>query len=259
MKPKILLLLLLGWVEVLLGQDNEIVVNGNYFMKNEIYSNTLKTDAEGFYFYANKNNLQDKKKLRLTVNAIEGNKVYFSIWSFKNDDKLTNKISKKEYILSKEEFKNLMMPLYDKVDWRVGFYTMPFKLRFHDFNFDANINLGGNLGAKIRFNRMKKDGFALEPMVGVGWSNIKMDDSNSLATSATNIGAFTINTGLLFYVTSEINIGLTLGWDNISGNDQKKYDWKYNGKGWLGIGINFSFSKEEKNTGSKDSNSKDSK
>ncbi|WP_431610741.1 hypothetical protein [Chryseobacterium sp. 'Rf worker isolate 10'] len=251
MKTKIVLLFLLGWVGMAFGQENEIILDGNYYINRIIGSDNPKQDNKGFYFYANKKNLNGK--YRLTVDRIDGDKVYFSIWRFK-DKELTSKISDTEYILPKEEFMTLMRPLYDKIDWRVGFYTMPFKLRFHDFSFDANINLGGNLGAKIRINRMKKDGFALEPMVGVGWSNIKMDDSNSSATSATNIGAFTINTGLLFHITSEINIGLTLGWDNISGNDQKKYDWKYNGKGWLGIGINFSFSKEEKNTGSKDSN-----
>ena len=37
--------------------------------------------------------------------------------------------------------------------------------------------------------------------------------------------------------------------DNISKNDQNNYNWKYNGKGWLGIGINVAFSTSNENSG----------
>lgn len=140
-----------------------------------------------------------------------------------------------------------MSPLYDKIEWRVGGYTVPFKLRFGEFNFDSNVNIGTNLGAKIRYNREVENGFAFEPIIGFGLASIKMDDTNSKALTATNISAFTLNTGVLFHINSSINLGLTWGYDWISHNDQINYNWKHNGKGWLGIGINVAFTKEDKN------------
>lgn len=153
------------------------------------------------------------------------------------------------YSLPLDKFILSTKPLYNRVDWRVGVYTVPFKLRFGDFNFDANVNLGANLGAKIRWNREIENSLAFEPIFGFGLASIQLDDSNSSIESPTNISAFTINTGVLIHITNAINVGLTYGFDNISKNDQNNYNWKYNGKGWLGIGINISFSGQDDNTG----------
>lgn len=153
------------------------------------------------------------------------------------------------YSLPLDKFILSTKPLYNRVDWRVGVYTVPFKLRFGDFNFDANVNLGANIGAKIRWNREIENSFALEPIFGFGLASIQLDESNSSTASATNVSAFTVNTGVLIHITNTINVGLTYGFDNISKNDQNNYNWKYNGKGWLGIGINISFSGQENNTG----------
>lgn len=166
-----------------------------------------------------------------------------------NNSSKVVKEKKGVYSLPLDKFLLSTKPLYNRVDWRVGVFTVPFKLRFGDFNFDANVNLGANIGAKIRWNREIENSLALEPIFGFGLASIQLDESNSSTESATNVSAFTINTGVLIHITNAINVGLTYGFDNISKNDQNNYNWKYNGKGWLGIGINISFSGQEDNTG----------
>ncbi|WP_449400866.1 hypothetical protein [Chryseobacterium wanjuense] len=156
---------------------------------------------------------------------------------------------RRTYSLSTEEFRNITEPVYNRIEWRFGVYTVPFKLRFGGFSFDANVNLGTNIGAKIRMNREVEKGFALEPIFGFGIASIKLDTSNSSTSSGTNVSAFTINTGVLIHITSAINVGITYGFDNISKNDQDLYQWKYNGKGWLGLGINVSLNNQSDNTG----------
>jgi len=156
------------------------------------------------------------------------------------------------YSLPKDKFKIVTQPLYDRVDWRVGAYTIPFKLRLGGFAFDANVNLGANIGGKIRWDREIENGFAIEPIFGFGLASIKLDESNSNVTAAnTNVSAFTVNTGVLFHITNTINVGVTFGLDRISKNDQSNYDWKYNNKGWFGLGINVAFNNQGGNTGDK--------
>ncbi|KIC63166.1 hypothetical protein [Chryseobacterium taiwanense] len=156
------------------------------------------------------------------------------------------------YSLPKDKFKIVTQPLYDRIDWRVGVYTVPFKLRLGGFAFDANVNLGANIGGKIRWDREIENGFAIEPIFGFGLASIKLDESNSNVTTAnTNVSAFTVNTGVLFHITNAINVGVTFGLDRISKNDQNNYDWKYNNKGWFGLGINVAFNNQGGNTGDK--------
>lgn len=131
------------------------------------------------------------EQYRLSITSIENNVVSFKFWYFKNNDSLQNAINGEKagviYELPIDDFKKLTSPLYDKVDWRVGFYTIPFKLRFNSFDFDANVNIGTNVGARIRWNRETENGFAIEPIFGFGIASIKLDDANSNAQTATNV------------------------------------------------------------------------
>lgn len=212
-----------------------------------------------------KTNLQEKINNQFPIENIKSNsikKLEEIFANHQNDEGLKNLIGeisnnsskvidgkKTVYSLPLDNFKLSTKPLYNRVDWRVGVYTVPFKLRFGDFNFDANVNLGANIGGKFRWNREVENGLALEPIFGFGLASIQLDESNSSTASATNVSAFTINTGVLIHITNVINVGLTYGFDNISKNDQNNYNWKYNGKGWLGIGINIAFSGQGNNTG----------
>lgn len=263
MKKIVVIVVVLGFVVQSWGQEKEteIIVNGNYYLNQKVpdaqmvsFADTVSSSA----FLQKMNDLKGKN-YRLTVKSIDKEHVYFSFWKFSNRKRNKNingdSITVQTiYTLPKEDFKQVVNPLYDRKEWRVGFYTIPYKLRFKDFDFDANVNLGANIGCKLRWNRQFEHGFSIEPIVGVGLSSIKMDDSNSSASTSSNVSAFTVNTGILFHITQSVNAGFTLGWDTISGKDQNQYDWKHNGKGWLGIGINVAFSTEAKNTSNEGSN-----
>ncbi|MDR2237757.1 MAG: hypothetical protein LBE92_16665 [Chryseobacterium sp.] len=269
-----LLLLFLLWVGIRVSGQEDIKTGGNYYFN---YPTT-----ESLMDFKNETVIKEGASLENVKNEVEGSifnihvqnikkdRVYFVFGNFSGKiSELENKINK-NFIASKPneesdyktvyslplvDFKDNTKPLYNIVDWRVGVFTVPFKLRLSEFSFDANVNLGANLGAKFRMNRKIKNGFSLEPIVGFGLASIKLDESNSKTSESTNISAFTINTGLLIHVNNSINVGFTYGFDHISKNDQNNYDWKYNGKGWLGLGINVAFSSQNDNTGSSVSNS----
>lgn len=268
MKTKILLMLLMFFVGMAFGQENDIKKDGNYYF-NYISLEDLRSFKSKSETAKSKNidlvrELVNGNKYRIIVNNVKDDKVYFRFWKFIDFEK--NKIvndaeSKKDnskviYVMSLQDFKDNTKILYNRIDWRVGVYTIPFKLRLSSFNFDANVNLGANLGAKIRWNREVESGLSFEPILGFGLASIKLDESNSKAAGSnnTNVSAFTINTGLLVHVTKSINVGFTFGFDYLSKNDQNNYDWKYNGKGWLGIGINVAFSNQNDNTRNEGSN-----
>lgn len=261
-------MLLMFFVGMAFGQENDIKKDGNYYF-NYISLEDLRSFKSKSETAKSKNidlvrELVNGNKYRIIVNNVKDDKVYFRFWKFIDFEK--NKIvndaeSKKDnskviYVMSLQDFKDNTKILYNRIDWRVGVYTIPFKLRLSSFNFDANVNLGANLGAKIRWNREVESGLSFEPILGFGLASIKLDESNSKATGSnnTNVSAFTINTGLLVHVTKSINVGFTFGFDYLSKNDQNNYDWKYNGKGWLGIGINVAFSNQNDNTRNEGSN-----
>lgn len=228
---------------------------------------SITNNTVNFIFgnFDKKTNLQEKINNQFPIENLKSRsikKLEEILANHQNDEGLKNLIGeisnnsskiiggkKTVYSLPLDNFKLSTKPLYNRVDWRVGVYTVPFKLRFGDFNFDANVNLGANIGGKFRWNREVENGLALEPIFGFGLASIQLDESNSSTISATNVSAFTINTGVLIHITNVINVGLTYGFDNISKNDQNNYNWKYNGKGWLGIGINIAFSSQGNNTG----------
>lgn len=275
MKTKILLLFLLGWVGMAFGQEKEIKEGGNYYFNhislNDLEGLNSESSLNKSYQINDIREAVSGKKYRVTINKInlKDELVYFTFWKFKDSIKnivINNSLDKKddnrvEYVMPLEDFKKGTKPLYNRVDWRVGVYTVPIKVRFSNFSFDPNANLGANLGAKIKWNRELDNSFALEPIVGFGLASIKLDESNSNITGSTdenakkstNVSAFTANLGVLVHIKNTINIGLTYGFDKISKNDHSNYGWKYNGKGWLGVGINVAFSNQN-NTGEATSN-----
>lgn len=277
MKAKITLIsILLTIASIAFGQDKTEVQKGNYYFKNISSDVTNKLNSNSKYFHE----LNDKIKellegtsYNISVIKVENDSVYFVFGLFNKADKeslinyqhlspqeaddfqksssTNNRIKSTkniQYSLPKNTFTDNVETLYNRAEYRMGIYTIPFKLRLSSFSFDANVNLGANLGAKIRWNRRLENGFSFEPIFGFALASIKLDQDNSVATEPTNVSAFTINTGLLIHLTNDINFGLTYGFDNISQNDQNNYNWKYNGKGWLGIGLNISFNDQNKNT-----------
>ncbi len=260
----------------LIAQQTDLKTGGNYYFdflsKSELDSLAVDIVDSEFDFNQAKNYLNGTD-YKITIKKIVGNRVYFTFWNFlaanDNIDEVINgssSLSQKSqtnkdsngtratYILPVEVFKQSTKPYYNRVVWRVGAFTVPFKLRLEKFAFDSNVNLGVNLGAKIRFSRKVKSSYALEPILGISLASIKLDGENSTAFESTTLSAFSSNLGVLMHLTESINMGLTCGLDFLSNNDQQKYRWIHNGKPWLGIGINVALGNNDEIDGKVSSN-----
>lgn len=236
-------------------EEKTIIKGGNYYL-DPIITLTQQNFKTTTNNSLNVNEFKGKG-YKFTVKNIVEDKVYFKFWKFTEDnDKINGIDNSNVYEVTKDDFLKLTSPLYNRIDWRAGFFNVPFKLRFSDFDFTSNVNLGINIGARTRWNRVRKDGFSIEPVFGFGISSISLDESNSNVEESTNSSAFSINTGVLFHISKNINLGVLYGFDNLSAKDQNKYNWKYNGKRWLGLGINVSFSVGGDNSGSAGNNKK---
>ncbi len=134
-----------------------------------------------------------------------------------------------------------------------GFYSVPFKLRFNNFDFEQELNIGLSIGAQYRLSRKLKDRWILEPNIGVGLAKIDLNSKNSNVDESRTASAFSISSGLLLRFSKNINAGLFVGWDFLA-NEDSDTNWEHDGKAWLGIGINIGFnisnSKESKETNS---------
>ena len=247
MKTKLLFVIgLLITSVVTWGQGNIQIKQGNNYYLNPI---EMFTDANIFQKTTGDKAIINTFKGQnyiLTVKNVAGTTVYFKFWKFVDKIEKQKEINGEQseiiYEMPLEKFSKMVNLYYNRVDWQVGFFNVPYKLRFKEFDFTSNINAGLNLSAKIRMNRRIENGFALAPMVGIGVTGIDINTANSNSTTVAKLTAYTVNTGGLVYITENINVGILVGWDILSATDQKNYGWKYNGKPWLGLGINFSFS-----------------
>jgi hypothetical protein len=231
------------------GQENPVTKGGNYFFNNSGSSDfTLNSSNKN----KDKVDLIKNSSYSLTVTGVEDDTVYFKFWHFPDDEAKNTEINGDNnivYNMSLKDFKKATSVIYNKVEWKIGVFTVPFKLRFNDFSFESNVNIGTNIGAKIRWDRKKEKGLSIEPLFGIGLSAISLNKDNSDFQETTNLSAFSFNGGLIFHITDNINLGAILGFDHLSGKDQEKYNWVYNGNGWLGLGVNISFGSGTQNNG----------
>ncbi|WP_159090563.1 hypothetical protein [Aquimarina aquimarini] len=147
--------------------------------------------------------------------------------------------------MPREVFNKYTIPIYSSFRGvRAGFYTIPFKIRIDDFDFEQNINFGMNIGFQFRFNKKIEDRWLYEPSIGIGLSSINLNNKNSNVNEERTASAFSTSLGLILHFDKNINLGLFSGIDFL-GNNDAEVNWKYDKKPWLGIGINIGFSLSE--------------
>ncbi len=127
---------------------------------------------------------------------------------------------------------------------KAGLFTVPFKLRLDDFDFEQNVNLGMSVSFRFRLNRKVDNDWLISPTLGIGLSTIKLNPKNSSLIesedSNRSASAFSLSGGILLELKETINLSFQYGFDFL-GNDDKDTNWKYNRQPWLGIGINIGF------------------
>lgn len=270
---KTLLILFLIVSQAIICQENQsLKINDSYYI-----TSTFETNSTLTYFGKKINSSLNihKQNVIIKISNIIGDSVIFQYWKFKIPQKkdssraINNNIAFFKdtterllyFYLPKKNFENLTTKYFPKFKGAVaGFYSVPFKLRFNDFDFEQNLNLGLNIGFQYRFSKKIEDRWIIEPNIGFGISKVNLDENNSNVTENRSASAFSATVGVILRVTNTINLGAFLGKDFLGKNDLGT-NWQYNKKTWLGLGLNVGFSVNDrkkgtdiKNTVNKDGN-----
>lgn len=211
-------------------------------------------------------NLDIRKGRYVQVVRSEGGTVFFKYWPFK-DSQTKQKFYGTDdtpfvYQMPTEDFERFSRPIYPKFKgYDVGVYTVPFRLRGigkggEDFDFESSLSLQANFiaGWGNRFEPASK----FDLSVGIGLTKIELGKTNSNFDEDRTASAYTMSLGGVWKPMPFANLGFFVGWDWLGAKD-KEAGWKYNGKTWLGLGINIAFKsqREVENKGeAKDQNGK---
>jgi len=157
------------------------------------------------------------------------------------DNPKAAKFNDKIFELPSEFFNKITTPLYSRYKGTsVGVYTIPFRLRGidDDFDFESSLSLQANLVAG--FGKRTSENSWIDLSLGIGLTGVNLTSKNSDVTEQTTASTCTISSGIVLKPSKVANIGLFIGWDNLGAND-KDVNWKFNGDMWLGLGININF------------------
>jgi hypothetical protein len=178
---------------------------------------------------------------KVVVQYVKDDKVYYKYWIFANET-LGAKYNQKVFNMPVDVFKQVSIPLYKRFKGvKVGAYTIPVRLRgigTSDFDFEANFSASTNLAFGYG-SRTKKESW-LDTSVGLGITSVNLTNLNSNVLTARTAAAFTLVFGSVIKFNPAANCGLFFGFDFL-GKTDRPTNWQYNGKPWLGLGINITF------------------
>lgn len=127
------------------------------------------------------------------------------------------------------------------IDISAGIISLPLKLRLKDGDFNGSISIAGAGGIKWRASPYRNDRYH-NILVGLGLSNLTIDSTNITKNKnniVSNLTGLTMITGYV-YQSGKIQMGLFIGWDFLTRNNQEKFGWVYQGKPWVSLGIGVS-------------------
>ena len=156
-------------------------------------------------------------------------------------DSASQIVSESRFFLLKQSYftKDFILILSKRPqNWDISFgaLTLPFKIRFKPFNFEANASLGTSILFTKKFKWNQDFSWGLD--LGLSLSSVILDSSSTKGTVSTSTQrpAFTPS---LSYMISYKNISFTagLGMDLISLNSVIENSWIYKRQIWMGFGI----------------------
>ncbi|MCB0705010.1 MAG: hypothetical protein KDC34_06860 [Saprospiraceae bacterium] len=167
--------------------------------------------------------------------------VYFKYWIFTNES-LRPIYNTQIFSMPIEEFERLTTPIYPIFKGaKVGTYSIPIRLRGigkDNFDFESSLSLQTNL--VFGFGKKDKPNSFIDLSIGLGLTGVQLNADNSDIMENRSGTAFTLSCGVLIKPHPLANIGLFWGVDWLSQSDSET-NWVYQGKPWLGLGINISF------------------
>jgi hypothetical protein len=250
MKNLILLGLMLFYLFGASAQDGKEISGNYYFTKNlpKDYSYQYK-ELPGQASESDSPVEAINKGAKITILYYDTlqNRVYYQFWNYLNrEDSLVYNTGK--FYMSYNKFIQSTSPLYPRFKGtKVLAYTVPFRLRGigDNFDFESSLSLTSNLVFGFG-SRYKRESW-FDASFGVGLTGVVLNEDNSDFDpgegdqASRTASAFTLSFGGVLKPRDNINIGLFLGWDFLNAQD-RKLNWDYDGKRWVGIGINITFS-----------------
>lgn len=131
-----------------------------------------------------------------------------------------------------------------------GVINFPFKYRPQKDkgDFSGNFNLGAAVGCKFGYKNWRKTTYSLLIGYSIGSATLdsisvaknanKLKTTNNFATISLSIG------GLIEY--NKVQVGIFLGLDRINRINQLEFDWIYQSKPWISIGLGYTIFSQEK-------------
>ena len=227
-----------------------VILNDTYFrIPDDGIDNTLKIIQD----YLNQIDIEDYDNDSINEALVTYNTNYkydSYISGKKNGEKLKYfKISKKDFNKVCTKYFNRWLPV------TAGIYSIPFKIRPKNFEFEQDLNLGVSLGFPFRIFKTSETKWIVEPNIGIGITKINLNSKNtdSIVTTERTANALTLSSGVLLRFSEKINLGLFGGWDFLS-KTNKDTNWIYDRKLWIGVGINISFNSSGEKRESKGNN-----
>ena len=176
--------------------------------------------------------------LRYTIVSVNGTDISFQANTLKDDQPSAKAVNYKVYKISKTNYDAIKIDAKGKDILRFGALALPIKLRASDdeVNFETDLNV--NFALAVRLNQGFINQWDLTWQVGFGLGSTNLTSSNSSIEEGKdqNVQVLTGLTGLMLDYKG-IQLGLYLGIDYI--NNQKQYNWQYNGNGFASVGIGF--------------------
>ncbi len=223
----------------------EVKLGGNYS-----FLVTLPKDHSHVKRKSGSGELNIKKGRKINVVEVGEDTIVFKYWRWGDSSSQLNidyygaDEEPNLYSLSKKDFINLTRPIYNRFKgFEVGAYSVPYRLRglfqrSDTFDFESSLSLQANFifGWGNRFQQQSQYDFSL----GLGLTKIELSPLNSGANEDRTASALTLSLGGVWKPTPYANIGIFVGWDWLSAKD-KSVSWTYDGRVWMGIGINVSF------------------
>ncbi len=247
MKTKLLLLVLFGWVGIaqgqsLINQSRRLINPTNLLEYDESKTTKTSDDTKGL-----------GKNDRFTIVGEEGDnyKIYFWNWDKNSEEYKSlnyNEVTKKQrfFLIKKSEIDFQSEKIYDRWSAEIGTLIFPFKYRPNDGTFEPTFSL--NLTAGTTYNPWLTNKHTFSLLFGVGPSSAKLNKHNIKKSDVVIDGdlylaAVTLSLNLV-YQYDFVQFGISGGIDNLF--DNKKYDWKNQGKPWFSFGVGVNLFKSDK-------------
>ena len=154
------------------------------------------------------------------------------------------------------EFEKLTQQRYDSFRGvKIKTFSAPIRIRGglgskDPFIFEQTLSLGESLSVQFGYNPLKEDRY-IEFTAGVAITQINLNyevyDSEGvfLSNESASPTALTIAIGGVWHFAPNVNAGVFVGCVHLKIPDPMLYNWLYNQKPWLGLGVNLSFGKDK--------------